>query len=149
LLREWAESAADHAVLDEFAKDVVIRTSYARELAEAWIAAPGALLNRGGWSTVASLAAFGPPELPDSWFKALLPHIERNIHTSPNRVKQAMNTALIAIGSRNGALRGPATATAGRIGKVHVDHGETYCKTPDAVSYIAKAHNRRAARASA
>ena len=67
--------------------------------------------------------------------------------TSTNRrtgVKEAMNSALIAIGSRNPALRGPAIAAAGRIGKVAVGHGETSCKTPDAIGYIEKTHARRA-----
>ena len=36
---------------------------------------------------------------------------------------------------------------AGRIGTVEVDHGETSCKTPEAVSYIKKtvAHNKKKA----
>lgn len=49
-----------------------------------------------------------------------------------------MNMALIAIGVRSARLAEAATAAAGRIGKVDVDHGETNCKTPDAASYIAK-----------
>ena len=36
-----------------------------------------------------------------------------------------------------------AIETARRIGKVQVDHGETNCKTPDAVPYIEKAANRK------
>ena len=32
-----------------------------------------------------------------------------------------------------------ATAAAQRIGKVHIDYGDTACKTPDAASYIEKA----------
>ena len=149
LVGAWAESAADHAVLDAFAKDVVIHTPHAMAFAEEWIASSDPLLKRGGWSTVASLATFGPADLPNAWFERLLPTIERDIHTAPNRVKEAMNTALIAIGSRSEVLRAPATAAAAHIGKVHVDHGETFCKTPDAVSYIAKAHSRRAARSTA
>ena len=30
-----------------------------------------------------------------------------------------------------------------RIGKVEVDHGETYCKTPDAAPYIERASKRK------
>ena len=50
-----------------------------------------------------------------------------------------MNNALINIGVRNPKLERKATATAKRIGKVEVDHGETSCKTPDVVDYLAKA----------
>jgi hypothetical protein len=49
-----------------------------------------------------------------------------------------MNTAVINIGIRSEALRERAVAAANRIGEVYVDHGETGCKTPNAVDYIAK-----------
>ncbi len=44
-------------------------------------------------------------------------------------------------------LEKKAIAAANRIGKVEVDHGETGCKTPDAVTYIPKAaaHARKKA----
>lgn len=141
---QWAGTAVDYAVADAFAKDVVIRTPWATGLADEWVAAPGELLRRAGWATVGCCATFGDASIPDAWFEHLLPAIERHIHQSPDRVKEAMNSALIAIGSRNPALRGPAIAAAGRIGKVAVDHGETSCKTPDAIGYIEKTHARRA-----
>jgi hypothetical protein len=58
-----------------------------------------------------------------------------------------MNNALINIGVRNPKLEKIAIAAAGRIGTVEVDHGETSCKTPEAVSYIKKtvAHNKKKA----
>ena len=49
-----------------------------------------------------------------------------------------MNNAVINIGVRNSRLQRKTIAAAKRIGKVEVDHGETGCKTPDAVSYIKK-----------
>ncbi len=49
-----------------------------------------------------------------------------------------MNNVLIGLGVRNEALREKAEAAAQRIGKVVVDHGETGCKTPDAISYMEK-----------
>jgi hypothetical protein len=57
-----------------------------------------------------------------------------------------MNSAVISIGARNAALEGKAIAAAKRIGKVEVDHGETGCKTPDAVEYILKMKAHRAAK---
>jgi hypothetical protein len=44
---------------------------------------------------------------------------------------------------RGGPLRDEAIAAARRIGKVEVDHGDTDCKTPDAVEYILKVEARR------
>lgn len=54
-----------------------------------------------------------------------------------------MNGALISIGVFNPALRAKAIEAVERIGKVEVDHGETNCKTPDAVPYIEKATKRK------
>ncbi len=149
LLDEWAQSAVDYAIQDALAKDVTVHTPHVRALAEKWIASGDDLVKRAGWATVGSLATFGPAGIPDDWFLQFLPPIESQMHRSPNRVKEAMNNALIAIGSRNESLRGPATDAARRIGKVSVDHGETNCKTPDAVAYIDRTHARRETRASA
>jgi hypothetical protein len=54
-----------------------------------------------------------------------------------------MNNALIAIGVCKQGLRQQAIASAKRIGKIEVDHGETNCKTPEAMSYIEKAAQRK------
>ena len=50
--------------------------------------------------------------------------------------KEAMNSALIAIGIRNEDLERQAIEITSEIGKIEVDHGATSCKTPDAESYI-------------
>jgi hypothetical protein len=48
---------------------------------------------------------------------------------------------------RNDALEARALAVATAIGNVHVDHGDTSCKTPDASSYIRKGRERQRMRA--
>ena len=88
-------------------------------------------------------------DLPDSYFVARLDTIESEIHSRKNRVRDAMNNALIAIGIRNPALEQLALAAASRIGKVAVDHGETGCKTPDATEYIQRTLARREQKAKA
>ena len=69
--------------------------------------------------------------------KQVLEELEA-LGTAQNRVKDAMNMALISIGTRNPKLEKKALGAAKRIGKVEVDHGETSCKTPDAAAYIKK-----------
>ena len=54
-----------------------------------------------------------------------------------------MNAALIGIGIRNSKLQKKAEAAAKRIGKIEVDHGQTSCKTPDAIPYIRKTVERK------
>jgi hypothetical protein len=74
----------------------------------------------------------------DSWFMDRLAEIEKTIHTVPNAHRYLMNNTLIAIGNRNTSLRKAAVAAAKRIGPVAVDHGDTDCKTVDALERIEK-----------
>lgn len=79
----------------------------------------------------------------DADAERVLTTIEKEIHLSSNWARYAMNNALISIGVFKPALRKKAIAAARRIGKVLVDHGDTNCKTPDAIPYIGKASKRK------
>jgi hypothetical protein len=109
--------------------------------AREWLASSDDRLRAAGWTLIGVLAN-RDAQSPDDTFARHLAQIEQSIHTAANRVKQAMNGALIAIGGRSAALRKAATAAAKRIGRVEVDHGDTACQTPDAVPYIAKLWER-------
>ena len=100
-----------------------------------------------GWYLVSALAAFDETA-PDDWFEPLLNRVRDELPSASNEMKQAMNDALIAIGSRTPALREKAEAVARKIGKVEVDHGETSCKTPQAIPYLEKVWAHKAAKAS-
>jgi hypothetical protein len=73
--------------------------------------------------------------------------IETGIHQQKNRVREAMNNALIAIGVRSAALQEKALSAAHTIGPVEIDHGETNCQTPNAADYIRRTveHRRKKA----
>jgi 3-methyladenine DNA glycosylase AlkD len=106
-----------------------------------WLASPDEGLRAYGWMLVAQMANLDE-KTPDDWFAKRLAEIEKKIHSSPSVERGSMNSAVIAIGGRSAALRKTATAAAKRIGPVEVDHGETACKTPDGVTYIAKLWER-------
>jgi 3-methyladenine DNA glycosylase AlkD len=144
-LDAWIDGVDCHALATAVATDVASRMPGAKERLERWIESDAEWRGRAGWHLAAWLAMHDP-SLPDASCERLLETIEARIHTSKNRVRDAMNDALIAIGGRTPALRERATAAARRIGKVEVDHGETGCKTPDAASYIDKIWARRQAR---
>ena len=117
-------------------------SAVAEAMAAKWCSDAREFVAVAGWDVVAMLAMNST--LPDAKFAALLKTIERDIHGAQNHVRYAMNGALIAIGGRNAKLEALAVGAAKRIGKVEVDHGNTGCKTPDAVAYIAKTKARRA-----
>lgn len=105
--------------------------------AKEWLASSDPVVRASGW-TLAGFVSTADETTPDAWFLDRLAQIEKSIHTVSNAEREAMNRAVITIGGRNLALKKAAIATAKRIGKVEVDHGDTDCKTPDAVAYIEK-----------
>jgi 3-methyladenine DNA glycosylase AlkD len=110
---------------------------HARTRSEKWLAAPDEARRCVGWQLVGAMAMLDE-DLPDAWFAARLAQIEKSIRSSPNARREAMLSALIAIGCRSAGLRKAATAAAKRIGKVEIDHGDTACKTAEPVPTLEK-----------
>ncbi len=147
LLERWVRDSDNHTQTDALV-ELAAQTPHARAKAEAWLEADEEYIARAGWHLLGQLAN-NDSTLPDSYFEPYLPRIEQGIHQAKNRTREAMNNALIAIGSRNAVLEPLALASAARIGPVDIDHGETGCKTPDAAAYIRKTRTHRESRAKA
>jgi 3-methyladenine DNA glycosylase AlkD len=141
----WSKDLENYVIADQFA-GLVPRTAYRQKKAEKWHTARGEWIARAGWDLIGQLA-LREPTLPDSYFEPYLSEIETDIHRQKNRVREAMNNALIAIGARSAALQEKALRAAKTIGPVEIDHGETNCKTPDAAEYISRmlAHRQKKA----
>ncbi len=140
-LDAWAKDLSNAVIVDQFA-GLVVRTPYWQKKAEKWHRARGEWIGRAGWDLIGQLALH-EPALPDRYFEPYLVEIKAGIHQEKNRVREAMNHTLIAIGVRNAALQEQALEIARTIGPVEIDHGETNCKTPDAVEYILRTADHR------
>ena len=143
-IEAWAEDLGNYVLIDEMAA-FVARTPFLDGCAADWTTDDDEWRASAGWTLVAQ-QALGDNDLGDEYFEMRLARIESGIAEAANRVRHCMNGALIAIGGRNESLRESATAAARRIGPVVVDHGETSCKTPEAVAYIDRIWARRAKR---
>ena len=141
----WGKDLDNYMVTDCFSRYLASQTPHAKKAAEKWIKSKSEWIGQAGWVCMSVLAMIDQ-ELSDSYFDGHLKTIEKGIHERKNRVRHAMNMALISIGMRNPALEKKAFAAARRIGKVEVDHGDTSCKTPDAIPYIKNAKAQRAKR---
>ena len=143
VLKAWVKDI-DNYVLSMGVAVIATKSAAGRKLMSTWIAAKGEWIPATGWSVLAGMCN-GPdaPSVADA--KAHLKTIEARIHTSPNRVKYSMNTALIAMGAYLDGFEATAVTVANRIGQVEVDHGLTSCETPLAAPYIKKAaeHHRK------
>ena len=146
-LEAWQDDVASYPLNDAVA-GVAARSGVAQQLAERWRSAKAEYRSAAGWQVIGGLSAPGT-DVDDEWLRARLAEIRSGIHAAPNRTRNAMNSALISIGGYRPALRDEALAVARAIGKVEVDHGDTSCKTPDAVEYIEKMavrHDKKAAK---
>jgi 3-methyladenine DNA glycosylase AlkD len=141
-LEAWARDLDNYVIADSFS-GLVSQTALARQKMEQWTDAENEWVGQAGWNLLTYMA-MKDTSLPDDYFRPYLATITRDIHQRKNRVRYSMNNALIAIGLRNEVLQEEAIAAAGKIGPVEVDHGETNCKTPDAIAYIQKAVARKA-----
>lgn len=122
---------------------LVARSPIAEATMRAWMKSPDEFYREMGYGILGVRLRDDPGSVSDADAEKMLATIEKQIHRSANWARYAMNGALISIGVFKPALREQAIEAARRIGKVEVDHGETSCKTPDAVPYIEKASKRK------
>lgn len=138
-LNKWAKAAYWHMLSEYTVAWIAAESRYGYELALEWIESDKEQIAVAGWSTLANLAMIKPDtELDLKAYEKLINRVAKDIHKAPNRVRYAMNSFLICVGSGITPLSDKAIAAANKIGEVHVDVGGTACKTPDAASYIQK-----------
>jgi hypothetical protein len=118
---------------------LLARRPIAEETMHTWMKSQDEFPREMGYEIFGVRLKDDPNSVSDADAQKVLATIEAEIQRSPNWARYAMNGALISIGVFKPTLRKKAIEAAKRIGKVEVDHGETNCKTPDAVHYIEKA----------
>lgn len=141
-LQDWIKAVNSHPTSLAFAA-LASRGIGAAMCLPGWTGSRHEHIRAAGYDTLAAMLK-DAIEIPDGFLSGVIDTIEREIQQSPNRARHSMNNALIAIGGYRPGLRSRALAAAKRIGQVQVDHGETSCKTPDAVAYINKMAARKA-----
>ena len=122
---------------------LLARSPIAEATMRAWMNSADEFPREMGYGILGARLKDDPSSVSDADAEQVLTTIEKEIHRAPNWARYAMNGALISIGVYKPGLRKKAIQAAKRIGKVEVDHGETNCKTPDAVLYIEKASKRK------
>lgn len=141
LLNAWVHDLDNYVITDSFV-GLVAQTQYAQDKAIEWMPSKKEFVARTGWHLLGHLAQ-KDASLADTFFEPYLQTIENEIHRRPNRTREGMNNALIAIGIRNPVLMEKALAVAEIIGEIQVDHGDTSCKTNFAPEYIKRTVERK------
>jgi len=138
----WVSDVQGYPLTDALA-ELVAKTPLAEACMTAWMKSKDEWAASAGWRILAALAR-RDDDTAEAYFEPYLESIAGRIQKAQNRVRYAMNGALIAIGGRGGALETKALKVAKAIGRVEVDHGDTDCKTPEAAAYIAKLRAHKA-----
>lgn len=125
----WTEKISFYQTADLFVSEIVIPAGYAKTKMTQWLSSPKPLLVRCAYRIMEHLAKQDSAIDNDRWMEFLY-RIEKEIHTAPDRVKEAMNLALIAIGEKNKVLNMEALIIGMRIGQMTIEHGGKETKLP-------------------
>lgn len=138
-LETWVNNASWSMLAGYTVPWVTAEHPDAFSIATKWIDAKKELKAVAGWSTLSSLVTtVTDDELPINELSVLLDRVLNTIHSSANRVRYAMNSFVICLGTYVAPLAEQALKAAKSIGKVEVEMGETDCQVPEAASYILK-----------
>lgn len=138
-LQSWVSAAYCYALAEYTVASVAAESPHALELAREWIRSSDEMVATCGWSTYANYISITADGLLDiAEIRELLQQIQTTIHQEQNRVRYTMNMFVIIAGSSVTQLLDEVTEIAASIGKVQVHMGQTACKVPLAVDYIAK-----------
>ena len=129
--------------VDSYLAALLARAPIADKTMRAWMKSAEESTREIGYAMLASRLKDDAKSISDADAEKYLGTIEKEIHKSANWARRAMNSALISLGVYKPSLRKKVIEAAKRIGKVEVDHGETSCKTPDAIPYIEKVLQRQ------
>lgn len=117
------------------ANNLISKYKNINRLFEKWINSKNKNLERGAYLILYEIAK--KDKSPDiNNYKFLIDKIESQIHNAENFVKDAMNNALIAIGSINRELNEYALNAAKKIGVIEVDYGDNSCQALDAFKHL-------------
>jgi 3-methyladenine DNA glycosylase AlkD len=142
-LQRWVEKAYFPLISEYTVPWVAAEGPHGREVALKWIDSKKENIAAAGWSTFTSLVAIKDDAALDlAQLKQLLGRAQKTIHDQPNRVRYAMNSFIIAVGSYVKPLTDLALQTAEKIGTVSVNMDGTACKVPSAGDYIDKVRKR-------
>jgi 3-methyladenine DNA glycosylase AlkD len=143
-LHRWAEAAEWYMISEYTVAWVAADSPYGQELGLRWIDSDIPHVAAAGWSTLASVLTVQSDENIDfDKYEGLLDRVGEQLHQSPNRVRYAMNNFVISVGGYVESLSEKAIEIAEKVGKVHVNVGDTACKVPEAPAYIKKMHARK------
>jgi 3-methyladenine DNA glycosylase AlkD len=142
-LRRWVGKAYGGALCGTTVSTVAAGSPHGWQLALEWIESQDECVSTTGWATLSHIISIKPDEELDlSELKRLLHRVQKTIHQSPDDVRYAMNSFIIAVGSYVRSLIEIALQIGEKVGPVTADLGDNACQVPFAPDYIRKVQAR-------
>jgi len=142
-LQRWLDTATHAPIATYVVATTAAGNPHGWDLALKWIDSKDDTKAGAGWTTLAGIVATRPNEQLDfAAVKSLLARAAKEIKTAGNKTRYQIVTFIISVGSYVKPLADLAIETAGKLGKVEIDMGDTNCKVPDPVEYIRKSQKR-------
>lgn len=142
-LQRWADAAYGAGLPGTTVPWVASGGPHGHEMALKWIDAKQSNVAVAGWSTFACLVALkDDADLDLTELTALIERVKQSIRSAPDRVKYAMNSFLISVGSYVKPLTDLAIRTGEEIGRIKADLGDNSCEFFYAPDYIRKVQER-------
>ena len=146
-LKKWAKNAKWYYNSEYTVPWVAADSDLGFDLALEWIESKKETIASCGWATLANHVIVKADEDIDlKQIKKLLTRAQKEVHSTPNRVRYTMNNYIIAVGSFIESLSIDALKIAEKVGKVEVEMGGTSCKVPLAADYIRKTTDKGSVR---
>ena len=140
---KWAKNSGWYMVSEYAVAWNLAESPLCMEICADWISSSDEKLQECAWAAMSAHLGIVPDENIDKGYhRSLIDHVEKNIHTSANRVRYCMNGYIIALGGAVGEFTERCKQAGETIGKVEVSMGATACKVPDIKSYIAKMEDK-------
>lgn len=141
-LQGWMDKATCAALTTSTVAWIAAESAFGRELGLKWIDSEDENTACGGWSTLSCVASLKDvKDLDVEEWRGLLHRVRDTIGESPNRVKQSMNSFVIAVGCYVAELTEEALAIGTALGKLDVKM-IAGCKLPYIPDYIKKVQAR-------
>jgi hypothetical protein len=138
-INRWAETAYGSAIGVYTVPWVATENKAGYGLAKEWIESANENIKVTGWSTFSNIVSVWPDdELDHDHLRSLLDRVVREIHHSPNAVRNLMNGFVICVGCYVTSLKDHALAVASEIGPLQIEKHGKACKVPAAAEYILK-----------
>lgn len=134
-------SQINYVGVGDYFSELISKTPFAQQKLDQWIDSDQEFVKRAGYVILAFISKAGEPAT--AYLKKYIDKITKEIHTAPNRAREAMNNTIIAMGGVSPESRELVLKASEKIGPVEIDHGDTSCKTFIIKEYVEKIWDRK------